>query len=108
MNYIKLENKRLFHNFYFYIDILQDDVYIADKIFVANNLKVKFIKDFRAKDINIFGHIVKINKKDNDLFIKSMEELNNKIILLGYNDYENDCTKLINEIYNEIKRRKNG
>lgn len=86
--YIKCKNKSLFYYYYFYIDILQEEIYLADRIFVKNNLNVKFIKDYKAPSLDLYGHIVKVKKKDEKVLLKCLEELNNKMILLGYNDYE--------------------
>ena len=102
--YIKCRNKSLFYYYYFYIDILQEEIYLADRIFVKNNLNVKFIKDYKAPNFDLYGHIVKVKKKDEKVLLKCLEELNNKMILLGYNGYEKIYDFLLKD-FKKIKEK---
>lgn len=102
MNYLKLGNKNLFYYTYFYFDILLKDYYYADRIFAKNNLKVKYIIDYEAPNTSIYAHIVKIKKKDEKLFLQCMKELSDKMLVLGYTDYPENCQKMIETLTKEI------
>lgn len=92
-NYIKLKDKIPFHYMYFYLDVYRDGQYIAAKIFDENKVKIKADKIYKNKDSNFIAHIVKINKKDEELFLQCLEKLYNTIILLGYKNYEDEYKK---------------
>ena len=47
--------------------------------------------------INIFVYC-KVKKKDHDKFIETLGELKNKMLLMGYSDYESFCEEQINNI----------
>lgn len=95
---ICLVNEGWFKYLLLYIDT---NKYLADPIFKKHNLKVKWInKEFQGdKDYRVI--FCKIKKKDLDKFKTSIEELKNKMILLGYDDYES----IYSEVYNALKER---
>ena len=90
-NYLKLHKFSFIFDYYCYIDVQN---YRADNIFVRNNCRVLFWKEYRRKDTDYVVIICKVLKKDSDLFIKSMSELSRNMILLGYKNYSEFCEEL--------------
>ena len=90
-NFLKLKTNPLFKAKYVYFDTIENDKYLADQIFINNDLNVKFGKEF-AKDNERFIIIAaKVSKKDTEKFEKCMEELYDKMILMGYEEYPEFC-----------------
>lgn len=101
MEYVKnyaILNKTLFGKLHcMYIDYPD---YIADEIFRTNGIHVKFGKEY-YKEGNKYGFIFcKIKQRDKDKFVKCMDELMNKMLLLGFRDYEFECNRML-KIFNE-------
>ncbi len=90
-NYIKLTNFSLFCVHYAYFDAPE---YLADQIFVQKNLKVKFGKELKNTEDAYVLVFCKIRKRDEHLFLEAMEELKNKMLLLGHTDYLSFCEKM--------------
>lgn len=87
-NYIKLKQLSLFYNHFCYVDT---DKYLADKLFINNKVKVHFNHEFKRGSNKYVLIFCKVNKKDTDRFLKSLEELPNKMLLMGNTDYEEFC-----------------
>ena len=75
-NYVKLNDFSILNLHYVYFDKAE---HLADQIFIRNRLRVYFEKDYEnsAKSYNVvFCHV---RKKDEEVFLKSMDELQNKM-----------------------------
>lgn len=90
-NYIKLTNFSLLNIHYAYFDAPE---YLADQIFVQKNLKIKFEKELKHPEEPFVIVFCEIRKCDEHLFLKAMEELKNKMLLLGHTDYISFCEKM--------------
>ena len=94
-NYIKLNS--LFKNYYAFLDTKECS---ARKIFIRHNIKVEFKKKIGLmQDSRYVIIFCKINKRDDDTFIKTLEELKRQILACGYSDYENACMEMQNTFY---------
>lgn len=91
MNYYILRQKLRNINC-IYIDTNQ---HLADKIFIEHKLKMKFMSDFQNKVNNYEVILVEFPKKKLPTFIECMQELENKLLILGYSDYPAECKELI-------------
>ena len=80
---------------YMYIDCKD---YLADDLFIKNAIAVKFESDFTKDDSDYVFVYCKVKKKEKDKFIKTLGELKNKMLLMGYSDYELFCKEQINKI----------
>ena len=74
--------------------------YLADQIFIRHKLRVYFGYEF-ANNEGKHDYLIifcKVKKKDVEEFDKCMKELQNKMLLLGYTDYVDFATDLVNKI----------
>lgn len=95
-NYICLTSSKLsIYKQYMYIDCKN---YLADDLFIKNKITVKFEGDFTKDDSDYIFVYCKVKKKDHDKFIETLGELKNKMLIMGYSDYESFCEKQINKI----------
>jgi len=90
-NYVKIEKKSLLFNYYAYIDT---EEYLADKVFIQEKLRVFFGKTGRKQDSQYVVILCKVWKKDAEKFVRAMEKLYNKMILLGYGECVNSFEEL--------------
>ena len=99
-NYIKLKKFSLFKNYYVFVDTKD---YLADQIFIRNKVKVDFGEEASCEDYPKYVVIFcKIKKKDNNKFLKSLEELERKMLILGHTDYGNICQKIQDIAYGKM------
>lgn len=95
-NYIYLKSSNfLKYRRYMYVDCKN---YLADDLFIKNKITVKFEGDFTKDDSDYIFVYCKVKKKDHDKFIKTLGELKNKMLIMGYSDYESFCEEQINKI----------
>ena len=72
--------------------------YLAYDLIIKNKITVKFEGDFTKDDSDYIFVYCKVKKKDHDKFIKTLRKLKNKMLIMGYSDYESFCEKQINKI----------
>ncbi len=95
-NYIYLKSSNFSkYRRYIYVDCKN---YLADDLFIKNKITVKFEGDFTKDDSDYIFVYCKVKKKDHDKFIETLGELKNKMLIIGYSDYESFCEKQINKI----------
>ena len=96
MNYIKFNG--IFGLRYMYVDINRDYDYVADILFYKRQIPVHF-KDEMVKEGDKYRIIFcSIKKKYQKQFEEALEELKDKMHLLGYTDYEDYCERLMKEL----------
>lgn len=93
-NYAKINRYSLRHDYYCYADMPK---YKADLIFVKKRIRVTFLKECK-KDKKYILIMCRVKKKDSETFISCMEELKNKMILLGCTDYPEFCRNTISSV----------
>ena len=96
MNYLFLGG--LFYLNYAYVDLNADSGYVADSLFYRRKIPVRFREEL-ARDGDKYRFIFcKIKKQHKKTFEEALEELKNKMCLLGHTDYEEYCDHMMKEI----------
>ena len=83
-----------FSFFRLYYAIIDCDEYLADNLFIKHQVPVHFGPEYKQPDNQYRVIFCSIRKRDEQAFLKAMEELPNKMILCGYPDYPAFCTEL--------------
>ena len=91
-NFIRCSNFSLFSRIYIYVDTKD---YLADLLLAKRNVRVRFEK----REYGMLGSpyilvTCHVKKKDEEEFLKAMEELKNRMLLTGHKDYEEFCKDL--------------
>lgn len=99
-NYIELGTSRFSRYKQFaYIDTMG---FLADRIFIENNVRVKFCGDYKHREKNYVIVICKVKEKDIPMFLQALKELKNRAILMGNTDYETFCKEQIRLMQSKI------
>ena len=88
MNYIKCKDFSLFNYHYMFVDVAE---HLADQIFINHELYVNFGKELEDPKSGYRMIFCKVAKKNEEVFLQCMKELQNKMILVGKVDYINFC-----------------
>lgn len=99
-NYIALASKSIRYKFFCFIDT---EEYLADQLFIKNKIRVWFQSEARKQDTEYVFIICKVKKCDEDIFLRSLEELKRKMLLMGHLDYEKFCTEFHEKMIEEGK-----
>lgn len=91
-NYLKIKRFSLFYYHYAFLDASE---HMADQLFIQHKINVKFGPEMTRDDIPYRIIFCKIRKKDKEKFLKSLEKMYDKAILLGYLDYDKYSKELI-------------
>lgn len=83
---------------YAYIDLDVDENYVADSLFCKAKIPVKFGQEYSREGDKYRIIFCKIRRKYKDKFEAALEELKNKMNLLGHIDYEEWCNKFMKEL----------
>lgn len=102
-NYLQLKSNR----FSRYIDFVYIDTtgFLADRIFIQNEIKVKFCGDYFHKEKRYVVVMCKVKKKEVPVFLQSMEELANRAIIMGNKDYETFCEEQFERFISDIQKK---
>lgn len=95
-NYIKLRKASLFYYHYIFADT---EDYLADQMFIQNEVRVHFGKEYKNPDSKYIFICCKVKKSDNDRFLQSLDNLSKKMIFMGNTDYEIFCENMQNNIF---------
>ena len=87
-NYTILDKFSLLYKYYCFIDVKK---YYADNLLIKNKIRVWFGKEFAKKGTDYVAIFCKVRKNKSAEFERVMEELQNKMLICGYNDYEEVC-----------------
>lgn len=97
-NYLQLDSISPLSYSLIYVDTAD---YLADSIFISNELTVSFSKSEYSHVGNSYVVIFcKIKKKDKAKFILSMEHLERRALLDGHSDYTTFCDNLFEKCCN--------
>lgn len=94
-NYISIAQPSFCYRHFCYIDRKE---YYADDLFIKHKLRVWFYKEMHRQDTGYVIIFCKVRKCDETLFFKAMEELINKMILLGHTDYPDFYGHILEDI----------
>lgn len=89
--FLPLKIKSLFYNYYLFYDTKE---YHADNLFVHSDIHIYFLNEWTYPSTKYVLVLCKVKKKYTKTFIECMEQLKNKMLLLGYYDYIECCEKL--------------
>ena len=87
-NDLPLKKMSIRYKYFCFIDTKE---YLADALFVKNQVRVDFQKEGHKSGNKYVVIICKVKKCDIDIFKKSLEELKQKMVLMGHLDYESFC-----------------
>ena len=94
-NYIKLENRSLFHYHYAFLDT---DAYMADQLFIKHKIKVDFGQEYKKEGTPYRIICCKVKKENEPEFLTALNEMYNKAVLLGYEEYEKYSEMLVDNL----------
>lgn len=96
MNYVRLGG--WVNQYYLYVDRDMDEGYVADSLFYRRKIPVRFEEEM-VKDGDQYRVIFcKIRKKYQKAFEEALAEIKNKMSLLGHNDYDEYCSRLMAQL----------
>lgn len=90
-NFWEISSFSPFTKLYAYVD---HNSYLADSIFAQNKVSMKFKKEMTKRDSQFCIIFCKVPKRDIERFEESLAKLKDKMILLGYNDYDGVCNEI--------------
>ena len=100
-NYYTLEKFSLRYDYYCFVDT---EKYLADALFIRHGVRVNFQQEYQKAGTNYLIIFCKVRKKEKEEFLAALEELKNKMILLGHVDYQEFCEKLSKNILEKTHR----
>ena len=89
--YQKLARFSLFYDYFAFLDV---ETYAADQLFIQHQVTVQFIREYGKPDCPYRIILCKVRRRDAERFHAAMEELPDKLRLLGYADYLEVCRTL--------------
>jgi hypothetical protein len=93
-NYMKLTDVSLLYYNYIYLDLPE---YLADQLFIKNKIRVKFKKHLMHPNYPYVVIFCKIRKRDEEAFLKALDELTSKMMIFEHRDYEQCCKDVFND-----------
>ena len=92
-NYYKLQSPSIFKFQYVFLD---SEDYLADQLFIKYNVKE-----------NSPYHVIfcKIRKRDEKKFLDALSEMYDKMLLMGYKDYQEVCDNFIRVVEQNEKEK---
>ena len=93
IGYIALDDWMPFRKLYAYMDTA--DIYRADDLFRKYRVKVKFKREWESPEGKYRVVFCSVPKRQAHLFEQAMDELPKKMMILGYDDYEEVWLKTI-------------
>ena len=73
---------------------LDTDAYLADQLFIKHQVWVCFREEYVRNGSPYRVIFCRVRKRDEERFLSALEELPNKMMLLGYTDYLDACRTL--------------
>lgn len=101
-NYVELYNRFAWRKSFMYVDT---EDYNADQLFIQHKVRVRFKCEYGKKKCNYIMIFASCRKSDWDKAKAALEELPNKMLIMGHNDYEDYCEGLIHNIEEERDKR---
>lgn len=77
--------------------------HVANKLFIQNNLEVKFAEEFIRDSLDYVLVIIRVSKSSVNSFMKIINKLPDTLILLGYSDYTEYRKKFWEPLISEAK-----
>lgn len=102
-NYWKLGRLSLRYYYYAFVDVPEN---LADQLFISHKVRVYFGDEFEKEDLQYKIILCKIRKSDETEFLAALSEMYNKMYLMGYSDYEENCARIDDMFSRGLKERK--
>lgn len=99
-NYFTLEKFSLLYDHYAFIDVPE---YYADQLFIENKVTVRFGHEYKHPDQPYVIIFCKVRKRDRERFLAALGEMNRKMILCGYPEYEEFCSSFLDQMNSGAK-----
>ena len=90
-NYWRMQKFCIFFSFFAFIDSTD---YLADQLFIKHKVMVDFGNEYKQKGNDYLIIFCKVRKTDEKEFVNALCELENKMLLMGHQDYTNFCKKM--------------
>ena len=87
-NVIPLEKFSFRYRYFCFVDVKE---YLADALFMKHKVRVWFRKEAQKPNNNYVFIFCKVKKGEEGKFLEALEELKNKMLLMGYLDYQKFC-----------------
>lgn len=81
---------------YGYAAFMDTRDYLADQLFIKHQVPVKFMEEYAKPDSKYLMIFCRFPKRKEDAFCAALNELPNKMILLGNTDYQEQWDQLNN------------
>ena len=92
VNYIRFKTLSPLKCSYMFIDCGD---YLANQLFIKHKIPVKFGKELQRSDSQYIIIYCDIKKKYEKEFLIALSELRNRMLLLGYYDYDEYCESVL-------------
>lgn len=102
-NYWRLQKFSISFSFYAFIDSTD---YLADQLFVKHKVGVDFGNEYGQKGTDYLIIFCKVRKVKEKAFMNALNELENKMLLMGYRDYTNFCKKMKEKLVTDKSKSK--
>ena len=93
IGYIELDEWMPFRKLFAYMDTA--DIYRADDLFRKYRIRIKFKREWESPEGKYRIVFCSVPKRQAHLFEQAMDELPKKMMILGYDDYEEVWLKTI-------------
>lgn len=94
-NYFPIEKFSFRYRYFFFIDTKG---YLADALFIKHKVRVWFKQEYCKEKSEYVFIFCKVRKNDVEKFTNALEELKDKMILLGYTKYQELCEEFCKNI----------
>lgn len=104
-NYYKLQNPSFFKFQYVFLD---SEDYLADQLFIKYKVTVDFGDEYVKENSPYHVIFCKIRKRDEKKFLDALSEMYDKMLLMGYKDYQEVCDNFIRVVEKNEKEKQSG
>ena len=101
-NYFKLKTISPFTYSYMFLDC---DEYLADQLFIKYKVTVDFGDEYVKENSPYHVIFCKIRKRDEKKFLDALSEMYDKMLLMGYKDYQEVCDNFIRVVEKNEKEK---
>lgn len=88
-----------------YFIFVDTNEYLADGLFIKHQVRVHFGPEFSKPDSQYRIITCHVRKRDIHKFHAALQELQSKMIFLGYTDYADACSKIWVKLYSAREER---
>ena len=93
--YLKLEKFSLRYAYFLFFDTRE---YLADSLFIRHQVRVWFEREYGKDGSPLLAICCHVKKKDVPAFLAALEDLKDKMILCGYQEYEQDVRIMLDSL----------